>query len=439
MKKAIITLLVAMAFTTQYAAAQRTVPYPHQDGKKQKHYQQMQHALNQARRAAKATATDVRLISTGTDYHDGTAFQPSDSVTYAYSPGKYGSFDDLWLNWKWDFDASVSYDYNGTSYDPYWKEIVTYAPDGKMSTYISQEWNTTTSAWDNYSKDTFIYNTAGNLITGNYWEWNSGTGTWDLLYRTTYTYNAANKVLTMLQEEWDGTAWDDLVDETYTWDASNRCTTWVVRFSFGSTWDNAIREHYSYDGSGNRTNTISENWDMMASEWDTVKYAYSSFVTNHQPQTAITMQKNETTMLFENTDKTNYTYNSYGKPDYEFSEKWHPTTSTWAVDTYSYATRYHYETYTTNVDHITGNNVTADIYPIPAAANINVNITWNEAQRYRATITDATGRVHMSWTSPAMAKTHQETISVADLPPGNYVLTLRGDKDKVAKQFTVVR
>jgi hypothetical protein len=447
MKKLIFTVLAISALASDYANAQQKRATLTNSANRHEHLRQrFRGPIVRNKLAAKTTATDVRLIAQTSLEHDGTAFQLIDSTTFSYVGSRGGTYDDMWQSWNWDMAGGYYYEYNGTAYDPAsTKYTATYNTAGELDYYIVQDWNSTTSAWENSYKSSFTYDAAGNVLTNTEYDWNSTSGTWDNSYRTTNTYTATNRQATSIQEQWDATAgaWENSSKNINTWSAADKLTNILWQFWSGSSWQDGFRTSYSYDGSGNRTEGIGELWNSAASTWDTSgKDVFTGFAGLHQPLQVTTLTYNNSTSTFENNSRVNYTYNSYNKPTYEYEEIWNETSGAWGVDTYSYATRYHYETYTTsttNVDEVTSAKDKAIVYPVPASANINIAVTWGKAQRYTATIADATGRTYIIWTSPTAAITHQETIAVDNLPPGNYVLTLQGETERAVKQFTVVR
>lgn len=440
-------IIAALAISTlplgQASAQRRQSSITPQSNKYEKVRQHFHNALPKNNLAAKITATDVRLIAQTSMQHDGSSYVLSDSTTFSYLGSRGGTYDDMWQSWNWDLASGYYYEHNGSTYDPAsMMYTATYNTAGQLDYYIVQEWNSSTSAWENSYKSSYTYDASGNVLTNTDFDWNSTTSAWDNTYRTTNTYTATNRQASYLQEEWNTTSgtWENMTKNVYTWSTADKLTNILWQFWDGTAWQDAMKTSYSYDGSGNRVEGIGEQWNWSTSAWDTSgKDVYTGFVALHQPSQTTFMTWNSTTSSFENSYRTNYTYNSYAKPTYEFEEEWDQTSGTWGIDTYSYASRYHYETYTptTKVEEIIPTTGNAVIYPVPASANISINISWTQPQRYTATIADVSGRPYKSWTAPGIAKNHQETIPVDNLPPGNYLLTVQGEKERIVKQFTV--
>jgi hypothetical protein len=392
--------------------------------------------------AAKTTATDARLIAVTELEHDGTTFIPTDSTTLSFGASRGGVFDEVWLDWNWKPDLAFSYTYdNSTSaYDPANTKIsLTFDAADNVTKQLIHEWNTTTSAWDSVSKSTNTYDASGKMLTSLEQEWNSTTSTWDNLYRTTYTYNTAGKLASSLDESWNNTSliWENAQMIDYTWNASGDLTMSLNKYWFGLTWMDGFRSTYTYDASGNRIEQLNETSFGMG--WDTTgKVVNSGFVANHQPQASIFMEYVDTTASFVNSFKDNYTYNTYGKPTYYYSQNWDTTSGTWVSDTFATATRYHYQTFTTGVAQVAAEGGDVRIFPVPATGNLSIAATWDNAQPFAVAITDMTGKIHTRWTVSS-TKQYNETISVSDLPPGNYLLTLEGRQGRVTKLFQVVK
>lgn len=400
-----------------------------------------QRALNPAKYAARTTATDVRLTSVlDIDYNGAGSYDPLDSFTVSFPGTNGGVFDADQLTWLWNFDQAIGYMYGSSSYDPAsMKLIQTFNTAGYVDTQRFMDWNSTTSAWENTSQTINTYNTSNDLLTATYQDWNSTTSAWENTSLETYTYSATHRTATYLTQDWNSStmAWENNSRSTYTRDGSDRLTTDVTESWVSSAWVNSSKDTYTYDGSGNRVSDLTESWNGAA--WENSGMTMSrNFVTLHQPQTIVYMDWNTTTSAFDSTNRDQWVFNSYGKPDLFYGETWNATSSAWEYSSFNIGTIFHYATYAAGVDEVATSSIKATLYPMPATDNMTIDATWNEPQAFSAAITDVSGRMYTSWSMPA-ASAYHEAISVGNLPPGNYILTLQGAKEKVVKQFAVVR
>jgi hypothetical protein len=138
-------------------------------------------------------------------------------------------------------------------------------------------------------------------------------------------------------------------------------------------------------------------------------------------------------------DKDNYTFNANDKPEYYFDQEWNSPSGVWELTSSSYAARYHYEPYTTSgVEQIADFGGNATLFPVPASSQTTIDIRWEEPQAFTVSVTDMQGRLHTSWNVQS-TKQYHETISLTDLPAGNYMVTLQGQKGKISKQLSVVK
>jgi YD repeat-containing protein len=393
--------------------------------------------------AAKSTAVDARLISMTDLSYNGSTYDANDSTTYSYTGSRGGVLDTDWLEWMWKSDVSYHYNYDGftSMYDPA-DTKVSYAYDASdnIISETDQVWNSTTSTWENSWKYVYTYDASGNVIADTSFTWDGSGSVWDYDTYSIYTYSATNKLISVLQQQWSTgmIAWENVWQSIISRDASDRMSVMEGQYWDGTSWVNEMRQNYTYDGSGNRTSEMNEYWSGAAYDTSGINLT-SSFATSHQPLVSVFMDWDTASHAFVNSYRSNYTYTTYGKPDYFYDETWDESTSAWVLD-YSSAIRYHYEEYggTTGVDKLVAQNNDVVLYPVPAIGQVTVETKWDKAQPFTVSITDVCGKTFTTW-SVAATKDYQETFSVTELPAGNYVLTLRGGQGSVSKQFSVVR
>lgn len=80
-----------------------------------------------------------------------------------------------------------------------------------------------------------------------------------------------------------------------------------------------------------------------------------------------------------------------------------------------------------------------NIYPVPAANKITINIAGKSPADMFISIVTVEGRLIKQWNQPAISNPYVETISVTDLPVGNYHLIISTNIGQAGKQFSIIR
>ncbi len=427
--------------------------------------------------AAKTTATSSRLISYVSFEHDGSSFIPYDSASVTYTGTRGGRYNPLWEEWEWYFDNANTQLYNNatSSYDPpVNRSSQTFDTDNNPTTSLSEEWAAHLSAWRNAYVSNYTYDAAGNRLTGIDQYWDTTTSAWVNMFRETTTYTAANKVATNTNDIWDlaTSSWGSTGRITNTYDAANNLTVELNEYwsSSSSSWVNGSRANHTYNAANNKTTTLYYSWNSTSATWDTsgrISYTYdasdrliestyenynvsisswepgskslfSSFDGNN-PQTIIMQSWDGGTMTYENSERENYTYNSDGFITYFYNQEYDYITGSWASTSFSYAERLRYEPYSTvSIAKTSNPSINLSVYPVPATNTITVDATGTSSQQYTITIADVAGRLYNTYSTSGQQNIHQ-TISVAHLQPGSYLLTLHTPSGNSVRQFTITR
>ncbi len=435
------------------------------------------HKLHQAlakdsRYAAKTTATASRLIAAAYFEYDGASFVPVDSGALNYSGARGGVYNEKWQDWEWAYDNANSYQYNSATasygsavfrgsqtfdasdhiltstseewaahlgvWRNSWMDTYTYDGAGNRTVEISQTWDTVAGTWKNLYKDTYTYTASGKVATNISQLWNSGAGVWGDGSRMTYTYDGAGNRITGVNDLWNSStsAWENQFRTDYTYDGAGNLT--VEQYGMwdgtGMAWDTSGRRTYTYDASNRRTEELNET--KMSGVWDpNSKILYSNFA-GDKPQTVLYQNWDGGLMVFTDDEREHYTYNADGLVTYLYNENWDDPTGAWVLDG-SYAMRNHYETYTTGIAAGDMPESNLLVYPVPATNSLTIRGTWETAQPFTITITDATGRICSRFSRMA-TKVYKEAIPTAYLQPGAYLLTVQSGGGKVVRPFVKV-
>jgi len=395
---------------------------------------------NTHKAAAKTTAVDVRMIGLAELQYSGTAYAPQDSIELSYNGLHGGTFNEVNLNWQWNFDTAYAHMWTGTAYGAreyrYWQN---YNTANVADTFTYDEW--AGAAWQAASRSFYTYDAANNILSVTSESWDVPTTSWVASDKQLFTYTPGNKLESETYQSWSATSWDDVYRTFHSWSTPGLLIQDSAQYYDASLpgWTDVQKIMYTYDGADNRIQAMASYW--ADTTWDTVGYFYASgFIANHQPQTVVYTEESMTPGVYDSSYKEHYTYNSYGKPTYYYDEEWDAATSSWVKTTSSIANRMYYEEYGAGVgvgkDIVKSINV--NVYPVPASDNITVSANWGTPQTFSAIITDLTGRTYTSWSGKAAGE-YRETVPVNNLVPGNYLLTVHTKQGSVTKQFSVVR
>ncbi|MBX2907522.1 MAG: T9SS type A sorting domain-containing protein [Taibaiella sp.] len=390
--------------------------------------------------AAKTTAVDVRLVGLTELEYNGSSYMPIDSIEIGYLGLHAGTFNDLRLNWEWDFDTAYARQWTGSTYGPreyrYWQN---FNSANLADTSMNDEWAGT--AWQQANRSFYTFDAANNVLSITSENWDAPSSSWVSSDRQLFSYTPSNKLENETYQSWSGSGWDDMYRVFHFWSTPGLLVQDSSQYYDASApgWVDLQKIMYTYDGSDNRIQGVATYW--ADTTWDTVGFYYASgFVANHQPQTIVYTDASGTPGVYDSSYKENYTYNSYGKPTYYYDEDWDAATNAWVKTTSDIANRMYYEEYGAGVG--VGKDITKQIditvFPVPASYNLTVSANWGTPQTFSASITDMVGRTYTTWSGKTNGQYH-ETIPVNNLAAGNYILTVHTKQGNVTKQFSVVR
>jgi hypothetical protein len=192
----------------------------------------LKNKLNLPKSSLKATrATDRRMIAQwGFDNFGGTYFV--DTTNYNYSSGRGSKF--LLDDSMYGFIQPLDFYYEITTQDD---ENVLQSGSHPILTNITVENNT---------KLMNTYNTSNQLIEQLEMQWNGST--WDDYYKTIYTYDANGNLILKLRKSWDSgaSAWLDTDNDIYTY-SNNKVTSAKTEFFNGTSWEKVSEIYNDYD------------------------------------------------------------------------------------------------------------------------------------------------------------------------------------------------
>jgi hypothetical protein len=411
--------------------------------------------------------TPERLIAISNYYGSTNGWRVSDSSTYSYSGNR--SRDSSWgfMFSLVSFDTNHYYQ-NNNGFVPNKMEIFTYGANNKKMTDTLYQWNSATSGyvagefynysynaaglpakaeakdrsysfWGNAYRFTFGYDMAGNKAEQVREDWNSQTSAYDTFSANFWTYNAAHQMTSSSETDFVSGTTNYLgrSKSVYLYDTQGRIDSlygyqtngtpalqlslkWKYIYDSttgllstltsygpaGSSWVRAGRGVYTYDANGNNIQHIVEGADSLGNLYNIWRFQY--------------------------------TYDSYNMMTSSTVAGWDTSAGgSWVSSYGTQKVNYYYEPY--NPSGIAEIKL-ADmrIYPVPAANMLWLDILWDKAQSATASICDASGRGYGEWPL-AEASNFQGYIPVGTLPPGMYIMKVKGTYSLAEKTFTINR
>lgn len=401
---------------------------------------------------AKITATKSRAVAYA--YRDLSIPMLNDTAKLYYSSPNRGSdipnqiiqFDSL-VAFTYDMSASAlvrdyyveqTFDTSDnilTSTEKYWNDgTMSYENDfrttnvynssNKIVSTISETWDG--AAWVNESKNILKYDAAQNKLVDSSFEW--AAGAWEPYYVETNTYTATNKLASSSYHIYESTLgmWLNIATLSNTYDASDYLTSSLVKVISMTTFsleDNS-RNTFTNDASGNPLVSLQENWDDMSGTWVNDSRTYSTFDAAKNKTSEVFSTWDDLDGKFDTLSLLNNTYNSYNQIQTEVNSNWDMSAGTWEKRD---STTYYYEEHTpTSIIEIVKNS-NSKVYPVPATNELTVSANIGEAQNIQLMISDIQGRPFVQINQKSTADFNQK-VSVSNIPSGNYVLSINGDK-----------
>lgn len=204
-----------------------------------------------------------------------------------------------------------SSDFSGSGTPDISKYLFTHNASGKVIFLESKIWDNGLMTWVSDYNDSIYYNANNDISLIKSFAFN-GTG-WDPEFMGTITYTGANKISSMLTQFWDtgSSSWLNEDKTDYTYNGSNQLivtkyTTWDA-----GAWVNNDLDSMYYGAGNFPIKTINYSWDAMAMQWQANMRNDYSFNSLDQITQNMTYFWNTLSSNWELTQKTDYHYASY--------------------------------------------------------------------------------------------------------------------------------
>ncbi len=378
---------------------------------------------------AAAQATHMRLIAVKQSRYNGTQFINYDSSRYVYSGTHEGNLD---INpVVLDYDKGNTYIWDSTGN---WLQTNRYTnlfdANERMVQTTNEVWNTTTNHWDSLDRSIYTYNGQGQLTEYLVQDWNGGS--WDNSFRQTTTYITAG-ISQRLNQFWNSSnnTWFDNDRFVYTYDANNKLAEELHQF-WNGTWKNVNRNIYRYNSTGLVWQASFHQWNLGTSAWDSSTRSTITYDAANDPATTLYEEWDGSAYVY--LQKQTTTFSNHQRILAE-TQSWSSASTGWVYNTSSYRMYYFYEPFFPT--GITTLPMQADVklYPMPANNTLYIALQNSNGKIYTLTLIDLNGRKLLQQQSPVYNNTL--SLPVANLPAGNYLLSVATDGQWVTRQVSI--
>lgn len=334
-----------------------------------------------------------------------------------------------------DLDSSVTYELDNGSWKAEARTVVSFSgnkPD-TIKNYTWSSWGGGGWRLSSYNVYTWSGNDAATISNRRRFQW--GGYRWD--YRITRSYSSGNTIDSLF-EDWQGNdtsgSWQNEYKIAYTYSAGQLASYFAEQWVSGA-WQDKDKGTYS-NNAGTRELTT-EYYDAMNTTW-IPDDKYTWYMTGSNPPDSMIYVNNtfgSNPPQYINQRKHIYTHNSAGQQVTERIESWDGTTS-W-VYTGSDTTIRHYYGWNVNVEEVKTSENKILIYPSPANDVINIEVAGAYSKgEVEFAIVNMQGRVVKSWKD---RDAKAATVTVRELPAGNYILMLSNSNQSRSERFTIVK
>lgn len=403
----------------------------------------------------KTTTQELRLIAKAYSLFQNGNMQHVDSITYKYSGsrGSVPNLDDMNNDDHVLFDESVTYTFNSTQlqYKNNLQRIQSYL-NNKVQQLIYKEWIESNSSWKNKERFKYTYDTDGKMESMIKQRWYGTLWAQDMtstlaydpnnnvvsLSSTTYTmsfvYDANNRLVEMEDMEWTQAAgWQKKEKKSYVY-TGNDVKEYTLEKWGGSSWEKNMKRTYQYDA--NKNLIISVDYGWVDNNWKSLtkhSYAYDN---NNNVIADVTYNWNSIISAFVEAKKEVRSYNNKSLVEELTTYSWDGTN--WVQQNNDISIRYYYESYDpTTVNFVAQNIDGLNIYPVPASDQLNIAYQLHELEKSTIALLDMTGKVVYSMENKT-ALQYNGTIPVANIPEGNYIVSISSPSSSTYKKVSIV-
>ena len=270
-------------------------------------------------------------------YHIDTAVVYSNDVNpqrfiyfYDSAGNKTTSFIELTANGNWNYVSmdTATYDSVGnqlTLLSKIWSNdswvnaslsVLTYAVNHNIITQVNKVW--TNNSWEPTDSSHNTYDFNGNKVASFLANWNDST--WVSNSFNLYSYDSVGNLKLSLTELWHDSLWLDNQRINYAYDSASNLINGLIQNWGDTSWVNLYQESYKYDSARNRISYTGEIWnDSVWVNDQHYTYTYNKF---NQLEAGIGENWIDSTGVWDNFEKGQYTYDSYGGIETYLYQQW---------------------------------------------------------------------------------------------------------------------
>lgn len=256
------------------------------------------------------------------------------------------------------------------------------------------------------------------------WNWTNQT-------MESYTYGSNGETEYVLQT-YSGGSYQNTNKRSTTYGAGKRSQQNTYKWS-GGTWTDDVRNVYSYDG---QSRLVLDQQDIYTGSWEANQKDSSIFISGNTTAYRDTLLSLAFSFgNYINKGKWGFSYLPDGRMTQLFSlswngtDKWQQTDNQDSIDTWYYG-------WNLNVNEVKANNNTITVYPSPASSTITIVLDDAfKGKDIHMSVVDMQGRAVRSWIEGNYQSA--TTISVNELPAGNYILNADDGNQRSSERFVV--
>jgi|GEM_PF-3025787 len=345
--------------------------------------------------------------------------------------------------------------------------IEQYSAANNMLNSLSQHWDNTSGSWVNDLRYHAIYSSGNDLLADSNLFWNNASSTWGTTGFSTinhYVYDSHHHIIEDTSWLWSvsNNIWlPRYADDSFSYNSSDKLIyerlqdfdtlsmTWnkteiykIVYDVAGhelsdTTWINAAPywlRTFTNDAAGNVLVYTSGFWDNAAGKWQD-SFQYNHTYDTHGNVLATIYKLLQRGKGLVNQNRNILTYNSYNETLLNDGYIWDTTGAAWL---HYDVEQYYYDSLLSVATIQTPAGASISLYPVPAATTLTIDIKWPQPHTARLAIYDVNGRLYRQWQTDASA-TYHNSIPVADLPVGNYILVAKNRDATATARFSISR
>ncbi|HEY9178006.1 MAG TPA: T9SS type A sorting domain-containing protein, partial [Flavipsychrobacter sp.] len=253
---------------------------------------------------------------------------------------------------------------------------------------------------------------------------------WRFNRRWSYAYSGNNET-ELIEAKYSGGNWVDSFKRTTTYTTGRITDVSTYKYS-GGNWLDDTKSTYAYDGNS-RLLTIKR--DIYVSVWEPNRIDTFIYVPSNSNYADTMVRYSFFLGNFLNDGKYAYKRLYDGRPTELLSMSWDNTQ--WKQTNNQDSIDNWYYNWGVNVEKVESLNNNINIYPSPANNTIHIKLdVATQDKHVQFAIMDMQGRVVKNWSEYSKDET---TMTVNELPSGNYILQVEDGSFRGVRKFTISR